>query len=151
MNNFRNCVISIKMMVQGFKLLENSNIPLFPPSSNYLPNWAIRPKEAAGNASEYVYVMTACRDKVLIPLVQHTCRFAHVFTRNKDDNWGFKIYSTCLWPAVFAGLMEGTMTKYSIPLIISSKEPFIPLKVPKHEIFDSVFFASKEPIWSPDT
>ncbi len=25
------------------------------------------------------------------------------------------------------------------------------LKVPKHEIFDSVFFTSKEPIWSPDT
>jgi hypothetical protein len=25
------------------------------------------------------------------------------------------------------------------------------LKVPKHEIFDGVFFASKEPIWSPDS
>jgi hypothetical protein len=25
------------------------------------------------------------------------------------------------------------------------------LKVPKHEIFDVGFFASKEPIWSPDS
>jgi hypothetical protein len=25
------------------------------------------------------------------------------------------------------------------------------LKVPKHEIFDGGFFASKEPIWSPDS
>jgi hypothetical protein len=25
------------------------------------------------------------------------------------------------------------------------------LKVPKHEIFDGEFFASKEPIWSPDS
>jgi hypothetical protein len=24
-------------------------------------------------------------------------------------------------------------------------------KVPKHEIFDRGFFASKEPIWSPDS
>jgi hypothetical protein len=27
----------------------------------------------------------------------------------------------------------------------------VPLKVPKHEIFDGGFFASKEPIWSPDS
>ncbi len=27
----------------------------------------------------------------------------------------------------------------------------VDLKVPKHEIFDGGFFASKEPIWSPDS
>ncbi len=35
-----------------------------------------------------------------------------------------------------------------------SETPFtetVHLKVPKHEIFDGGFFASKEPIWSPDS
>jgi hypothetical protein len=36
-------------------------------------------------------------------------------------------------------------------LFQKSDKPEKFLKVPKHEIFDGGFFASKEPIWSPDT
>jgi hypothetical protein len=31
------------------------------------------------------------------------------------------------------------------------QQPLVTLKVPKHEIFDDGFFASKELIWSPDS
>jgi hypothetical protein len=40
-------------------------------------------------------------------------------------------------------LMKKTETKKS--------RATVPLKVPKHEIFDGGFFASKEPIWSPNS
>ncbi len=52
--------------------------------------------------------------------------------------------------------MVSLAVKVELTMLMLSEFPVgrrrrMSLKVPKHEIFDSVFFASKEPIWSPDT
>jgi hypothetical protein len=75
----------------------------------------------------------------------------------KNDSWEF-------WAK--DGVMEG----HNLPAVESSRiiakehsrelsaqdrnfplKTELSLKMPKREIFDSVFFASKESIWSPDT
>ncbi len=52
---------------------------------------------------------------------------------------------------LYSGVHGGMVTQHCITPQAAGNHYTLPLQVPKHEIFDFDFFASKEPIWSPVT